>query len=550
MGFVFHSGYRFGTFVLNLDRMCLQEDGKDLGLRPKAFDTLRMLVSQAGRLVTKDELVAAVWPNVTVNDDALAQCIRDIRKALKDEDERYIRTVPRRGYMFVAEVEPLPALGKGKAAGGAPARRRWPVPAAIAAAFALVLVALAAWNMGWRAVPPASDTRLTIAVLPFAAGQDEEWLGDGLAEDIMTAVSRFRDLTVIARNSSFRFRDSGVDPKEVGQALKADYLLQGTVRRMDERLRITAQLVDASSGASRWTERYDRPMSDIFDIKDEVAESVAGQLALHAKEAAFTRVRTRAPQSLQAYELALRGRKAYRTFSREGNFEAKELAERAIAIDPTFAPAWEVLAAALLQFFYQPYDENHRSPAMLEEARKAAEQAVWLDGTFSTAQAMLAATLVPARDYEGALAAIEKAIDLNPNDPVALGTRGNIMTSLGRYEEAIESWEQAERIDPFTPPLAFALKAAPHIMIGEYEKALTAARTCADRAPRLQPCYIYLAIAASELGLQEEAEAALVTLLDINPGISIGWHQVPRAFHAPEESARLDEMMRRAGFPE
>jgi adenylate cyclase len=332
--------------------------------------------------------------------------------------------------------------------------------------------------------------------------------------------------------------------------LGADFLLQGTVRLQGERLRISTQLVDASTGTNRWSQRFERPFTEIFEVEDDVAEQVAGRLVAHVKDLSVNRLSGRPPQDLGAYELALRGRKAYRTFSREGNFEAKELAERAIALDPTYAPAWEVLAAALLQFFYQPYDENQGSPAMLEEARKAAEQAVWLDGTFSTGQAMLAATLVPARDHEGALAAIERAISLNPNDPVALGTRGNVMTSLGRYEEAIASWERAERIDPFTPPLAFALKAAPYIMIGEYEKALTATRTCADRAPRLQPCYLYLAIAASELGRQEEAEAALATLLEINPGISIGSHQAPRAFRDAEEAARLAEMMRRAGFPE
>ena len=126
MSFVSNSGYRFGPFVLNLERMCLQQGGTDLELRPKAFDVLRHLVQQAGRVVTKDELVAAVWPNVIVNDDALAQCVRDIRKALKDDDERYVRTVPRRGYMFVAAVEPLTAISSKKAAQSPTAPRRWP----------------------------------------------------------------------------------------------------------------------------------------------------------------------------------------------------------------------------------------------------------------------------------------------------------------------------------------------------------------------------------------------------------------------------------------
>jgi DNA-binding winged helix-turn-helix (wHTH) protein len=232
------TGYRFGPYVLNLDRACLQTDGADLELRPKAFDVLRLLVERAGRLVTKDELVSAVWPNVIVNDDALAQCVRDVRKALKDEREAYIRTVPRRGYMFVAETTPLDASPR-KSNQADPTsdpgilRSRW-LTGALALA-ALALVVLAAWSTGWfGGRPPQPDDRLTIAVLPFAnlsADPSQSWLSDGIAEDTMTALSRFRDLTVIARNSSFRYRDATADPQTIGRELGADFLLQGSVSR-------------------------------------------------------------------------------------------------------------------------------------------------------------------------------------------------------------------------------------------------------------------------------------------------------------------------------
>ena len=549
MGFVFHNGYRFGPFVLNLDRMCLQRGKADIELRPKSFDVLRHLVSHAGRVVSKDELVATVWPNVIVNDDALSQCVRDIRKALGDDNETYIRTVPRRGYMFVADIEPLAVIGSKRATREpAAAARRLPARTAVVAALLLV-VAIGSWNFGWRAAPQAEAlSQLTVAVLPFTTSADDEWLGDGIAEDIMTAVSRFRDLTVIARNSSFRFRDSSADPKDVGRALAADYLLQGSVRRADDRVRITAQLVDAGSGASRWMQRYDRPMADIFDIQEVVAEAVATQLVIHAKEDAVARIRTRPPQSLEVHELVLRARKRYREFNREATIEMRELAEQAIALDPNHAPAWETLAAALLQFYYQPYDEHYNTPEMLRQARMAAERSIALDGNFSTAHAMLAATLVPAQENEAALAANDRALALNPNDAVAIGTRGNVLTFLGRYAEAAQAWEEAERIDPFVSPLAFALKAMALVMMGEYEKALVSARTCADRAPRLGPCYYYLAIALNELGREEEAEIARDTLLDINPNFTLAQHQGLRSFRDPEERDRLAHLMRRAGF--
>src|SRR5262245_58899938 len=211
------AGYRFGQFVLNLDRSCLQKGGTDLALRPKAFDVLRYLVERAGRLATKDELVSAVWPNVIVSDASLTQCIRDIRKVLSDDGEQFIRTVQRRGYMFVAETAPFDGAERLMAAAVRAKLSNLPrLALPIAALAALVLIAaLGAWGRGWLGrQPPVTDTGLTIAVLPFAYLGDkpgEDWLGDGIAEDIRTAVSRFRDLAVIGRYSSSRYRGDAVD---------------------------------------------------------------------------------------------------------------------------------------------------------------------------------------------------------------------------------------------------------------------------------------------------------------------------------------------------
>jgi TolB-like protein/DNA-binding winged helix-turn-helix (wHTH) protein len=324
------AGYCFGQFTLNLDRASLQAHGADVDLRPKSFDVLRYLVERAGRIASKDEIVAAVWPDVIVSDDSLAQCIRDIRKVLKDEDEQFVKTVPRRGYMFVAEVAPRGAPKRNIESEAATETRTRGLDGAKAAVaggmFAIALAALGAWNAGWFAAkPPAADAQLTIAVLPFASaseGSAEEWLGDGIAEDIMTAVSRFRDLALIARNSSFRFRGE-TDAREVGRQLNADFLLEGSIRRAGDQLRVTAQLVDARTGASRWTERYDGPFSNVFAVQDEIAEQVAALLVAHAREATVVRVRTLAPERLEAYELVLRARRAYLSFTRESTIEGR-----------------------------------------------------------------------------------------------------------------------------------------------------------------------------------------------------------------------------------
>jgi len=550
------AGYRFGQFVLNLDRGCLQKAGADLALRPKSFDVLRYLVERAGRVATKDELVSAVWPNVIVSDDSLTQCIRDIRKVLNDDGEQFIRTVQRRGYMFVADTAPFDGTERPTAA-AVPARLsnlpRLALPIAALAGLFLI-AALGAWSRGWLGrQPPVTDTRLTIAVLPFAYLGDkpgEDWLGDGIAEDIRTAVSRFRDLAVIGRYSSSRYRGDAVDIRLAAKELGAHYVLQGSVRRSGDRLRITAQLVDPQTGAARWSERYDRPFADVFAIQDEVASKVAALLAAHAREAMAARLRMRAPAELQAYELVLRGLKPYLSFRREGVLEGRALFEQAIAIDPNYAPAWSGLSASSLQLYIQPYSEHQGAPAMLEQARAAAQRAVSLDPDFVQAQANLGIALTWAREHEAGLEALRRAISLNPNDELASLGYAQALYFAGFNREAIEVWERTQRLNPFIPGVWFGLRAAPHIMLREFEPALRLARLCAERAPSQYPCFVYLAIAARELGREDEMRSAVKRVIELYPEFTIRRHLQVVPFRRDADAVQFAEYLRRAGLPE
>jgi adenylate cyclase len=564
------AGYRFGEFVLNLDRGRLQKAGADLALRPKSFDVLRYLVERAGRLATKDELVSAVWPNVIVSDDSLAHCVGDIRKVLGDDGERFIKTVPRRGYMFVAETAPLTAEGPAAAAlapadhAGAAAvhagvrrlargidvRGRIAPISALAAIVVLVGVA-AAWALGWLRRPPpaATETRLTIAVLPFAA-QGEDWLGDGLAEDIMTAVSRFRDLTVIGRTSSFRYRGDAVDVRQVGKDLGAHYVLQGSVRRSGEQVRITAQLVDAGTVAVRWTERYDRPFADMFAIQDDVVDKVAAQLFVRMRDATMASLRGKPPASLEVYELALRARMRIRAFTHEGAAEAQALAERAIALDPGYARAWEVLADALIHFYLFPYNEHQLTLPQLQRARAAAEKAVALAPDDALAQAMLGFILMWAREHDASFEALRKAVSLNPSEAGAHRWLAAALSFAGLNRESIEVWERADRLDPFYPALVLALSSRPYTMLGDFEPALRLTRTCAERLPKLSTCYIDRAAAAAGAGLDDEARAAAKRLLEVYPRFTIARHMRLRPFRSEADAARFAGYLRRAGLPE
>ena len=545
--------YRFGAFTLDLDRMALIHEQREIVLRPKAFDTLRVLVERAGCVVTKDELVAAVWPDVIVNDDALAQCVRDIRKALGDDDQGLVKTVPRRGYLFAGEVEnggpntPSAVVGIGSE------KRR----SRLALGALLVLIAAATgllWIRFWADSEPSSarDPRPLVAVLPFTVSTESDadaWLGEGIAEDIIMALSRFRDIAVIARNSSFRY-NTGDDPARIAQEINADFMLQGTLRRKGNELRLAVQLVDLRSGINRWAERFDRPWGDVFAIQDAIVMDVAGQLAARTRDAAVVRLQGRAPMVLDAYELVLRGRKAYTTFSHEGVREGLDLAHRAVSTDPDYAVAWELLAQLLLQFYIQPYDERRGDPAVLAEARAAAAKAVQLDPHYSTARATLGALIARAGDFDAGLSELREALRLNPNDASAWQIYADTLARAGLHAESLAVYDELERLDPLGTPLSRALKSRAQFFTGDFAAALTSARECVAVAPRLQPCQLFLTIAASAAGEREEAVAAAKKLTALNPRFSIARHFAVISFRNPADVEVMAVHLRAAGLPD
>lgn len=549
--------YRFGTFVLDLDRLALLEGGNQIELRPKAFDTLRVLVEHAGRVVTKDELVAAVWPDVIVNDDALAQCVRDIRKALGDHEQRIIETVPRRGYLFASNIQ----TDIGKADEGAtpagrpiagPFGRRRNLIVAIALAVAVTLVAGLEWTFlpGDSNPPAIQDRRPSVAVLPFRASTESDadsWLGEGVADDIIMALSRFRDIAVIARNTSFRFNE-GNELSAIREGVKADFLLQGSLRRRGEELRLAVQLVDLHTGVNRWTERFDRPWNDVFDIQETIARDVAAQLSTHTRDAAVLRSQGMPPAVLDAYDLVLRGRKAFLSFSRDEAFEGLDLAHRAVALDPSYAVAWELLAQFLIQFFIQPYDERRGDPAVIAQARSALTKAVQLDPHYSAARAGLGALIARGGDFDTGLKELREALRLNPNDASTLKVYADILSRAGLHDESLATWNEVDRLDPVGTPLDAALRSRAEFFVGDHEAALASARKCTGIAPTLQPCLIYLTIAAAASGQINDAKAAAQRLLELNPEFSITRHFAIIPFRDPDDVEQMTTHLRAAGL--
>jgi adenylate cyclase len=371
--------FRFEGYTLDVARNLLRTVDREVALRPKSFELLRYLVENPDRLVTKEELLKAIWPDVIVTDHVLINCVGEVRQAISDDEQTIIKTIPRRGYRFTVPVLRIAT----NAASGAPS----PCGDGSAPLGAGV-------SRGSSPTPDPSaqrggelarvGDRPSVAVLPFAnlsGDPQQEYFSDGMTEDITTELSRFSELMVIARNSSFRYKGKAVDIRQAAHELGARYVVEGSVRRSGGRIRIAAQLIDAVTGAHRWAERYDREPLDVFAVQDEVARTIVAILAAHVTGAETERVLLKPPAAWEAYEYYLRGAEAfflhyYNRRTKASLYDARRLLEQSLAIDPAYARAAAALSETHVYAYVESHDGDYLSPAALDRALELAETAV------------------------------------------------------------------------------------------------------------------------------------------------------------------------------
>jgi adenylate cyclase len=319
----------------------------------------------------------------------------------------------------------------------------------------------------------AAAERSSIAVLPFAnmsGDAEQEYFADGIAEDIITALSKLGQLFVIARNSSFTFKGRNVHVGEVGKSLGVRYVLEGSVRKSGARVRVNAQLIDAATGGHLWAERFDRELTDIFAVQDDVTTHIVSALALNLTRDDRRSIVAERTDNQEAYDCFLRGRELWWAFSKEANREAERLLRRAAELDPRFAPAFAFLAAALANGYSNGWSED---PAQaLDEAEKAAQEAVRLDERYPYALWSLAMTLSWERRLDEALSAAEKAIAFNPNFADGHGMVGVLLNLVGRSEEALNSLDRAIALDPYFNSILLYFRAQAAYELGRWPEAV------------------------------------------------------------------------------
>ncbi len=462
--------YLFEEYAFDTDRRELHRGADVVSVAPQVFDLLDYLIRNRERVVSKDDLIDAIWDGRVVSDAALTTRLNVARSAIGDsgEEQRLIKTLPRKGFRFVGPVR------EAQGAAGA-----------------------AVTDNGVEPPKPALalPDKPSIAVLPFAnlsSDPEQDYFADGMVDDIITALSRFKALFVIARNSSFVYKARAVDVKQIGRELGVRYVLEGSVRKTANRVRITGQLVDTATGAHLWADRFDGGLGDIFDLQDQVTESVVGAIAPAVEKAEIERAKRKPTDSLDAYALYLRGSdRLYQYGGRQVNDEALRLFNSAIERDPDFASAYGRAAfcyvwAKINGWFSDTANE-------IAEVKRLAQRAVELgrDDAIALAASGWALAFV-VRDPGVGAALIDRALVLNSNSAEAWFYGGWAKIWLGEPEAAIERLARAMRLNPLDPRMSGmrAGTARAHFFLGRYDEAASWAAMALQDNPDYQPDYV------------------------------------------------------------
>jgi adenylate cyclase len=390
----------------------------------------------------------------------------------------------------------------------------------------------------------------SIAVLPFqnmSGDPEQEFFSDGMTEDIITDLSKVSALFVIARNSSFSYKGRSVKVQEIGRDLGVRFVLEGSVRKAGNRVRITAQLIDAGSGGHLWAERFDRDLTDIFSTQDEVVEKIVGVLAVKLTQGEEQRLRRRDTGNVDAYECWLRARSLLGRGTRDSIAQAKAMHRRAIEIDQNFAAPHAGLALAAISDYASGWSPD---PAQsLDEAERWARRAVELNDQAPVSHMALAAVLLWRRDYEGALAESSRMMALDPNFAQGYGASGLGLTYAGRAAEALEPIAMAMRLDPHYPDMLLHFLAQANFSLGKYEVAAEQLLERIARNPGTDASRMFLASCYGHLGRGEEARAAWAELLKVNPDFSVAQRARVLPYKDPGDFQRIVDGLAKAGLP-
>ncbi len=526
--------FQFNQITLDTAQYRLCTSNDPISVEPQVFDLLVYLIENRERVVTRDELLDNLWKGKVVTDSALGARLKGARKAVDDSGKRQqvIQTIHGRGYQFIAGV---------KESKTSKSQEKNDVLTTIETL--------------------ALPGKPSIAVLPFdnlSDDEEQEYFSDGITEDIITGLSRFRELFVIARGSSFAFKDRSVDIIEVAEKLGAEYVLEGSVQKGENRVRITAQLIDGSTGNHIWAEYYDRVLEDVFAVQDDVAQTIISTLVGRLEEENRERAWKKKATNLSAYDYYLRGKHYWPDWrgSKDSKLRAREMFEKAMEIDPDYASAYIGLAESYIAEFWSSWTKNRKAAGV--RAFKYARKALELDNSDSHAHLILASVYIYVKsNFELAGIQIQRALELNPNDYWNYCLKTKFALCTGDFEESIHWGNEAIRRNPFLPDDCLHSMGFSEYFSQQYDDAIKTFGRLSTPGVEVQGC---IAACYAQLGRDKDACAAATEFRDRADAELTGqrdwdtdswrnyWSGVYN-FKAPELLKPLLDGLHKAGLP-
>lgn len=511
--------YRFGSFVFDPEVGSLLDSRQPVALEPQVLRLLKYLVENRGRIVSKDELIDEIWEGRAITDAALNTRIRAVRRVLGDDrvQQKFLRTYPKRGFQFVAETD---CVETGDEVGGpvktphAPPVRRPRVWAAPAILVLVLIVAGAAWwtnESGVFEAKPPPPAKPSIAVLPFenlSGDPNQDYFADAFTEDLITDLSRIRDTFVIARRTSFTFKGKTVGVKEVAADLGVRYVLEGSIRRSGDHVRINAQLIDGRTGSHVWSDRYDRVLTEAFSVQTDVTGQIAAVLKAELREADSRRQIPTA--SLKAWDYALRGNVLLFNPRGAKDFQdAKALLDKSVQLDPSIASAWSGLAYVHYAASVRPIPDVS-VPNSKNLSLEAAQKAVSFDPRNAEGHWIIGVGYARNGQPQQGLASCETAMALNPNNDCAYVCAGLAKMAMGEPTEALPHFRRSLRLNPrFRPFVKYTYMALAYLHSGQDAKAVDVLNRAIAGASKDPLTNFALTSALALSGRVEEARAAL-----------------------------------------
>jgi TolB-like protein len=522
--------FLFADHTLDTELRELRRGGTPVAVEPQVFDLLVYLLRNRDRVACNDDLFASVWGGRIVTNSTLASRINAARRAIGDNgsEQRLIRTIARKGHRFVGAVRTRPQHDEPANAAGPPRRE---------------------FQQASRLALPPSD-RPAIAVLPFVnmSGEPEqEYFADGISEDLIEGLSKLRWFFVIARSSSFTYKGKAVHLKQVAEQLGVRYVVEGSVRKSGDRVRITAQLNDVATGSQLWAERCDRRLADVFAVQDEITEAIVAAIEPQLYAAENFRSRRKPPESLDAWDLVMRALSHFWRVTRRDNIVAQALLEKAVAIDSGYGQALGVLAVSRIFATHMGWEDRATA---VPAAQRPALAAIRADSEDPWAHLALATVHVNMGRFEDSLAEFEQALRLNPSFSLAQGVYGLVLSYCERWQEGSDAARRALRLSPRDPLAAVynGIAAYAEFVGRNYHEAMRLARDGTRQRSDFVGAHRVLTAAAAMAGEIDVARAALLELRRAQPGISLAWIAGHLPIRQQAEREHFLEALRRAGL--